>query len=925
MTTERNKAPWPGDAQKLLLGDLEIDLRYRVIRREGVPSELNARAFELLLLFLREPRVLHTRDAIFAKLWPGLIVEDASLSTCIWMLRRAFGSSAKHWIRTVPKKGYVFDPPDSVQLRAGPLAEPAVVPPPDAPPEPAGPEPAGPGVAVARPSSLIRWKHRALAAAGVALTLLVGGAALSGNGTLAPVTQVALVVTSDAATVNEARWPASLLQAWLAWQLGGFSDLSLVDAADLCSGCRETVVLLGVTVPVQQDGEWVVSARFRGAQDRADIVRRCAGEKLIETIDQVAGEVVSTFEPGTDLKAFPALKLETDAARKLVEGMEEERQHHWGKAAQAYAAAAEKTPAFGYSQVRLAQSLAAIEERQGAIAALNQAESWLATLPPQLHQPILARQALIRRDYAGAAAAYAGLVSKDDDRHMAYRIAEAQALRLSDNTREAAELLGNEPPAADSDLAIDWLIERGSADIANHNFADAVRLANEAMDRAHRLGWDHEHARAVLLYADVQFRQAEHVPPDLYRQAALEFENTGDHLGALRAGLQAELDAAGPHPALSHLGEVLAEARLTGNPDVEFDALHLAGFVYENNDDFDRARQLYSQAVAVAEAAGNESAATDLQFTLLSEDSFNLDFASMDKRLAALRTKPLENMQEYKLELAVADLAYMRGDYKQALDALGRGDAALRQANAGDMSRFSSEVSCSRIDNHIAQGLVDAARDDIRDCRATKEAAPEQFSDISEAELAFDTGDLTQARHLVDRVWTELSQQPSEENRWAFTVQIASLMARVGEADAARKALEQIMPQVKGPGYRYIEAGAHTALAEIALAQGRADEAASEAALGQALAPADDWEQMQRLRTVQALVARAHGRDEEATDMFQSLHAEAKKRGDVLAELLIHSLGVVKDCPEEQHASLVAQSGMRGASDQWMQLARPSS
>jgi DNA-binding winged helix-turn-helix (wHTH) protein len=117
--TERIGLSWPAEAQKIVLGGIEIDLRYRVVRRVGVAHELNPRTFDLLSLFLREPRVLHTREAIFAKIWPGVIVEDASLTTCVWMLRRAFGNDAKQWIRTVSKQGYVFDPPCEIRLVEG--------------------------------------------------------------------------------------------------------------------------------------------------------------------------------------------------------------------------------------------------------------------------------------------------------------------------------------------------------------------------------------------------------------------------------------------------------------------------------------------------------------------------------------------------------------------------------------------------------------------------------------------------------------------------------------------------------------------------------------------------------------------------------------------------------------------------------------
>src|SRR5690349_16085709 len=97
------ESSWPATAQRLRLGEIEVDLRYRRVQRAGATQELNPRCFDLLLLFLREPQIVHARDEIFRKVWPGVIVEDASLSTSVWQLRRALGGEAKQWIRTVSK------------------------------------------------------------------------------------------------------------------------------------------------------------------------------------------------------------------------------------------------------------------------------------------------------------------------------------------------------------------------------------------------------------------------------------------------------------------------------------------------------------------------------------------------------------------------------------------------------------------------------------------------------------------------------------------------------------------------------------------------------------------------------------------------------------------------------------------------------
>src|SRR5688572_26824619 len=114
---------WPAGTRLLQVDDVQIDLRYRRVVRPEQDAELPQRMFDLLLLFLAEPHVLHSRADLFARVWPGVIVEDANLSQSVWMLRKALGESRKHWIRTVAKSGYVFEPPQPVTVVELPVAE----------------------------------------------------------------------------------------------------------------------------------------------------------------------------------------------------------------------------------------------------------------------------------------------------------------------------------------------------------------------------------------------------------------------------------------------------------------------------------------------------------------------------------------------------------------------------------------------------------------------------------------------------------------------------------------------------------------------------------------------------------------------------------------------------------------------------------
>lgn len=80
------------------------DARCRLLR-DGTPLAVTPKAFDLLLILVRNPnRVLSKRELISA-LWPDSFVHDANLTQHMFMLRKALAGTC---IETVPRRGYVF-------------------------------------------------------------------------------------------------------------------------------------------------------------------------------------------------------------------------------------------------------------------------------------------------------------------------------------------------------------------------------------------------------------------------------------------------------------------------------------------------------------------------------------------------------------------------------------------------------------------------------------------------------------------------------------------------------------------------------------------------------------------------------------------------------------------------------------------------
>jgi DNA-binding winged helix-turn-helix (wHTH) protein len=104
----------PRDAAKAdvfqLMSAVVIDVGARLVRREGIDIRLAPKAFELLLILVRNQPNAVSHEQLHAALWPGVHVSETSLAALITQLRKALGDSADggHVIRTLHRVGYAF-------------------------------------------------------------------------------------------------------------------------------------------------------------------------------------------------------------------------------------------------------------------------------------------------------------------------------------------------------------------------------------------------------------------------------------------------------------------------------------------------------------------------------------------------------------------------------------------------------------------------------------------------------------------------------------------------------------------------------------------------------------------------------------------------------------------------------------------------
>jgi DNA-binding winged helix-turn-helix (wHTH) protein len=93
---------------KSQFGPFLIDVRERVLLRDGQPVPVTPKAFDLLAALVEQPGKLISKEDLLEKVWPGTFVEESNLSYNVFALRKALGDTAENgqYIETVPKRGY---------------------------------------------------------------------------------------------------------------------------------------------------------------------------------------------------------------------------------------------------------------------------------------------------------------------------------------------------------------------------------------------------------------------------------------------------------------------------------------------------------------------------------------------------------------------------------------------------------------------------------------------------------------------------------------------------------------------------------------------------------------------------------------------------------------------------------------------------
>ncbi len=104
----RRTTPETADFEEQV-GELAVNAAARSVRVAGEPVELTHKEFELLVLLMRHPGRVYTRDQLHEQIWGREYDgEDRTVDVHVRRLRQKLGS-AERFLRTVRSVGYKFE------------------------------------------------------------------------------------------------------------------------------------------------------------------------------------------------------------------------------------------------------------------------------------------------------------------------------------------------------------------------------------------------------------------------------------------------------------------------------------------------------------------------------------------------------------------------------------------------------------------------------------------------------------------------------------------------------------------------------------------------------------------------------------------------------------------------------------------------
>ncbi len=906
------------------IGDLLIEPHLRRIRRPEGDIELTQRVFDLLQAFIDEPFVLHTREALFQRVWGTLHIEDTNLTQNISILRKAFGDERKHWIRTVSRTGYSFEPPHEIQvvqdardLAPRPLGQASGAPTaqdPGTDEAPGAPTPAAPASSAALRPSASPLRIAAAVLIGLA-SLLVQSASpkiLSADATHAtPGLSIGIVVTqTDLARNDTERAATRLLREWVRWKLSRLPAIILIEEQDLISGRPIPGFYLDLNVVVSPDAptQHVFDYAFRpiynvvSADDGTDegpgeqYVRRLVldgnAERLPAVIDRASREILGHILPHRRKDLWPALAMDTEAAHRFAAAAVATRNQDPG-ALPMLEAAVQAAPEFGPARLLLASELAERRHFRQASEQAQLAQSYTAPMPSDAATLMDAEtSALIPTRRAHSKELYRQFWLANPTR-MEFLFNQARIEQSSISPEATYELLSRDEWERETGpMRVRRLIARADAAFLLGYLDQGDNSVTEAINRI-----DIGQGSSTAELGDAQFiaariwsqRYAQDDPGEPFDKAAKTLDSAGHEYQAHIARLHAAVMRNDLAVAEERVTQVLRLAQAYGDPMHEVWSLRMMHMIYLWNGRRDKARQALETGLRAASQAGALPLRDLMEQDLLDLAIEDLRMREAMQRMERLRNHLLWTKYRYRNARYASELLRLRGRYRDAL--------AVLDASLGDSSRASrwdmpkdelGGISCSRMMALLHAGTGSMVASQARGC------SDPALVELTAAHVALIERRKEDARRHLESARKEVDSTPDSNGDVIDNAWLATLLIRLGDLDAARSTLEVARAaKVESPEVMS-RVEIDVAQAELSAAEGDWPAVTRQVAALRAEIPAEALQYLNRLALLEIARLQAQGEGEEARKRASELDEAARRNADAVtrAELQRISGGI---------------------------------
>lgn len=707
------------------------------LTKGGRAVALTPKVFETLVLLVERAGHVVSKDELLRTLWPRGYVDESNLTKHIWLIRRALGGGEHDasLIETLPKLGYRFTAPVTVQTAKQESQESVADQPIAAPAAPA------------RPRRQWSWPTAAIA---LLLVLSIGWRLASRQASPAAATRpaalVAFVGFSNLSHNPKDAWLSPALTEMLGAELNVAHDLQVMpdelvrsasnDLAAPAAGGYAPQTLARLRQRIGADyvvsGSYLVSGSSDDAPMRVDIALQDARSgSLVASVSKLGGEtglLSLVTDAGSTLRSklgiqppdAEALGLvsashppSVDVARRVGFALDALQHYDAARARDELLQAIVAAPDYAPAYTLLAQAWSALGYRDKARDAAEQAVRYSTSLPPE--QRLLADAALAstRADWSKAADDWQALVRLKPS-SVDHRLQCIDAQLLAGSTAPAQTMLRELRSLGGA--ASDPRVELAAARIAG--------TLNDARGTA-------EHAANALREAQ------QHDAQGLVANALVQLAGAQMHLGQndeARANLVAAIavnralgNPRGEAAARGELANVLVNLNLGPDAREEFQR---AMSIFQSIGDAHGTAAVYRDLTGVLWVAGDRDGAQaaarrslqlardtgDLPMqgwtlralaTIASDDAASDEVLDEYRQVIALSERTGDRGGDVWSLTAAADVDRMRGSFDEARTLCARAKEEAAQLSDPQFAIYSG-YTCALLD--VDEGNEQAAR-----------------------------------------------------------------------------------------------------------------------------------------------------------------------------------------------------------------------